>query len=320
MHSLLAFIKQWALLCAILFGSATYLLFTNVDLLRPAGIVAGPLLLKAMPVLIFAMLYVTFCRIRIDDMRPRNWHFALQGIRTLLSFLLVLGVIAAPSLTVKIVLEGLFVCVICPTAASAPVITEKLGGGIATMTIYTLVANCFTSVIIPLFFPLAEKEAHISFTMAFFLVFKRVVTVLVVPLCLALLTRKLAPRIAGWLKARTNLPFYLWAVNLAIVMGLAMHTTLHAGLHGIPLLLLLVLPLPIALLLFSIGKVVGARWGERVSGGQALGQKNTIVGIWLTLTFLHPVAVIAPCAYVVWQNLINTWQLWCKEKYGAVKW
>ena len=71
---------------------------------------------------------------------------------------------------------------------------------------------------------------------------------------------------------------------------------------------------------FSVGRFAGHYFGRTVEAGQALGQKNTVVGIWLTLTFLNPYAAIAPCAYVVWQNLINAVQLWAKEKYGALKW
>ena len=66
--------------------------------------------------------------------------------------------------------------------------------------------------------------------------------------------------------------------------------------------------------------VLFRRYADSVSGGQAMGQKNTILGIWLTVTYLNPTAAIAPCAYVVWQNLVNAWQLWCKEKYGRLKW
>ena len=60
--------------------------------------------------------------------------------------------------------------------------------------------------------------------------------------------------------------------------------------------------------------------GDSVDGGQALGQKNTGVGIWLVMVYLNPVVAIAPCAYVVWQNTLNSWQLWCMEKYGRLKW
>ena len=79
---------------------------------------------------------------------------------------------------------------------------------------------------------------------------------------------------------------------------------------------LLISPLAVTFILFGIGKSIGRHYGESICGGQALGQKNTIVGIWLTVTYLNPIAALAPCAYVVWQNLVNAWQLWCKEKYG----
>ena len=45
-----------------------------------------------------------------------------------------------------------------------------------------------------------------------------------------------------------------------------------------------------------------------------------VVGIWLTLSFLNPYAAIAPCVYVIWQNIINAVQLWYKDKYGYLKW
>ena len=78
--------------------------------------------------------------------------------------------------------------------------------------------------------------------------------------------------------------------------------------------------LNVVLVLFAIGKSIGRRYDDSVCGGQALGQKNTIVGIWLALTYLNPLSSIAPCAYVVWQNMLNSWQLWCKETYGKLKW
>lgn len=318
--SILAFAKKWTLPCGIVMGCLFYLMFSRIPLLIPVGDVVGPFLLSCMPWLIFLMLYITFCRIRIDDLKPRLWHVWLQLIRTLLSFLLVIAIGITTDPTIRLILEGLFVCVICPTAAAAPVITEKLGGNIASMTIYTLVANVFTSIIIPLFFPMVEKEANITFFMAFMMVLKRVVTVLVIPLCLALLTRRFLPKVASWLKSHTNLPFYLWAFNLSIVMGLALQTMFHTHLTTLQLICLLFLPFPICIGLFAIGKFVAGFYGESIGGGQALGQKNTIVGIWLTLSFLNPLTVIAPCAYVVWQNLFNAWQMWCKDKYGYLKW
>ena len=318
--NIIAFLKKWTLPSGLVIGAVVYLLFSRIAPLQPIGNVAGPFLVKLLPVVIFVMLYITFCKIQMGDLRPRAWHFILQAIRIILSGLLVLAILHTTNPMTKLVFEGAFVCVICPTAAAAPVITERLGGSIASLTIYTILANVVTSIIIPLFFPMVEKSADITFLTAFIMILRRITFVLIVPLCLALLTRKFLPKVATRIKETKNLAFYLWGFNLSIIMGLTIRNILATQVYGTILALLLLLPLVISLLLFSIGKAVGYRYGDSISAGQALGQKNTVVGIWLTIAFLNPIASIAPCAYVVWQNLINAWQLWYKQKYGTLKW
>ena len=318
--NILDFLKKWTLPSGLVIGATVYLLFSRIAPLQPIGDAVGPLLVKLLPVLIFVMLYITFCKIQTGDLRPRAWHFILQAIRILLSALLVLAILHTTTPMTKLVLEGAFVCVICPTAAAAPVITERLGGSIASLTIYTILANVVTSIIIPLFFPMVEKSTEITFLTAFNLILRRITFVLIIPLCLAMLTRKFLPNVATRIKETKNLAFYIWGFNLSIIMGLTIRNILSTQIYGTVLALLLLLPLVISILLFSIGKAVGYRYGDSISAGQALGQKNTVVGIWLTIAFLNPIASIAPCAYVVWQNLINAWQLWYKQKYGRLKW
>ena len=179
---LLSFLKQWTLLVALAIGTIIYLLFSEVTFLQPIGDFVGPKLVSLMPVMIFVLLYFTFCKIDMHNFKPRKWHFALQLVRTTLSALVVLVIINLTSPDAKIVWEGIFVIVICPTAAAAAVITEKLGGSIATMTVYTIIANCFTVIIIPLFFPMVERGANVPFVMAFLTVLDNVVKVLILPL------------------------------------------------------------------------------------------------------------------------------------------
>ena len=173
---LLAFLKDWTLLIALAVGTIIYLLFSEITFLQPIGNFVGPKLVSLMPVLIFVLLYFTFCKIDMHNFKPRKWHFALQAVRTTLSALIVLVIVNLTSPDVKIVWEGIFVIVICPTAAAAAVVTEKLGGSIATMTVYTIIANCFTIIIIPLFFPMVERAANVSFIMAFLMVLDKVST------------------------------------------------------------------------------------------------------------------------------------------------
>lgn len=317
----LSFFRKFALPCSLVLGALGYLIFANVPFLQPLGDAVGPRLVELMPVVLFALLYVTFCKIEIKEMKPKAWHFVLQLIRTSLALLMVIFIcLFGKNYEAKVILEGAFICFICPTAAAVAVVTEKLGGSIGSLTTYTVIANIFTMIIIPSLFPMVEKGADVSFLYMSMMVFRNVTTVLVVPLLLALLSRKFLPRFVDKVKSVKDLGFYMWCFNLTILMGETLRNFLHATVSGWILALLLIVPLVVCLVQFAIGKAVGRHWDASISAGQALGQKNTIVGIWLTLTFLNPLAAVAPGAYVVWQNLVNGWQLWYKEKYGRLKW
>lgn len=316
-----SFFRKFALPCSLVLGALGYLIFANVPFLQPLGDAVGPRLVELMPVVLFALLYVTFCKIEIKEMKPKAWHFVLQLIRTSLALLMVIAIcLFGKNYEAKVILEGAFICFICPTAAAVAVVTEKLGGSIGSLTTYTVIANIFTMIIIPSLFPMVEKGADVSFLYMSMMVFRNVTTVLVVPLLLALLSRKFLPRFVDKVKSVKDLGFYMWCFNLTILMGETLRNFLHATVSGWILALLLIVPLAVCLVQFAIGKTVGRHWDASISAGQALGQKNTIVGIWLTLTFLNPLAAVAPGAYVVWQNLVNGWQLWYKEKYGKLKW
>ena len=317
---IIKFIKEWTLPCAMVFGAAVYLLFTEISFLEPIGYAVGPWFIEILPVLIFCTLYVTFCKIRLHDLRLHTWHVWMQVIRITLAAGLVVAVKSTADPTLRIALEGAFACVICPTASAAAVVTEKLGGSIASMTVYTLIDNAVTAVLVPLLFPMIEKHADVTFMSSFATILQRTAVVLILPFICAMATRRWLPTIAKRIKDRRNLGFYFWAVNLSIVMGMTLHNIFTAGISWMSMAALVIVPLVVTLVLFGTGKAVGRRYNDSVDGGQALGQKNTGVGIWLTMVYLNPVVAIAPCAYVVWQNVLNSWQLWCMDKYGKLKW
>lgn len=330
--ALFATLRKNALLTAMLVGTLLYELFALVPFLQPVGDEVGPILPDLLPVGLFTLLYCTFCKIRLSELQPRTWHFVIQAIRVTLSGSLVLMILALDNgwlpITIgegraeacKLILEGMFICFICPTASAVVVVAEKLGGSIGSLTIFTIIANMVTMVIIPVFFPLVEREAHITFLMAMLMLLRSVTLVLVVPLVLAQLTRRFLPAVSNKLNTCKNIGFYIWCFNLAVVTGLTVRNIQHSTVSGWVLWMLLITPLFVCLVQFAIGKAVGRHWGDSISAGQALGQKNTVVGIWLTLTFLNPLAAVAPGAYVLWQNLVNSWQLWYRQKHGYLIW
>ena len=66
--------KKWSLLCAIAVGMSIYCLFYYTPILVPVGEICGPALQGLMPWILFTILYVTFCKIEVKEMRPRTWH------------------------------------------------------------------------------------------------------------------------------------------------------------------------------------------------------------------------------------------------------
>ena len=75
-----------------------------------------------------------------------------------------------------------------------------------------------------------------------------------------------------------------------------------------------VMSLVLCFVLFAIGRVVGSHLGEEVNSGQASFQKNTALSIWVAYTYLTPMASVGAGCYVLWQNIINSIELWQYRK------
>lgn len=43
---------------------------------------------------------------------------------------------------------------------------------------------------------------------------------------------------------------------------------------------------------FYFGKRIGSAYNDRISAGQALGQKNTVLAIWMAVTYLNPLSSV----------------------------
>lgn len=118
-------------------GTVGYLIFANVPFLEPLGKTVGPYLIDMMPIVMFSLLYVTFCKIEIKEMKPQGWHFILQLIRTSLALLMVVLIFESGNNPyVKLVIEGALICFICPTAVAVAVVRGKPEGSIGPLTTY----------------------------------------------------------------------------------------------------------------------------------------------------------------------------------------
>lgn len=258
------------------------------------------------------MLFITYCKLKISDFKPNRFEVALLATQMALAA-------AAYALTFfwnRTLAEGVFICFFIPTATAAPVITAMLGGSISRVATYSLMCNAVVAVAGPVVLAAIGEHSDMTFLDSFKMILMQVFPLIVAPLVLALILRYSVPRLHSKIVNMQQLSFYLWAVSLFIVVGSCVSFAINNWTpeSTVTMVLLALGALVACLVQFKIGRIIGGRFGDRVSGGQGLGQKNTVLAVWLALAYMNPMASIAPAAYVAWQNSINSWQLMRHER------
>ena len=217
---MMRFLKDWTLPIAMAAGAGGYFLFHYAGCLtplKPAVWVAVDILT---PSLIFIQLFLTFCKIDLKDLRLTKWHWIILAFQTVSALVMAAVLILVPMNEVyREIFEGAMVCLICPTATAAAVVTDKLGGSAARITLYNLMSNLLAAVFVPVVFPLIEVHSELGFFPAFLKILSKVFPLLICPFLLAVLLKYIWPKAHDFFKARAGIAFYLWAVALALAIG-----------------------------------------------------------------------------------------------------
>lgn len=290
-----------------------------------------------LPWLIFGMLFFTFCKIDPLDLRLHKWHWVVLTAQIVLSLATYAGVYWLTGN--RFLAQGLLMCFIMPTATAAPIIAGKMGGSIQNLTSFTLLSNFATSLIVPALFPLINPAAEKAFIPAFLLILSRVAPLLLGPFFSAWLLRigyqwrtkkefVLSKQVA-------QIPFYLWVISITVLFATVTNTVLSTINYSLLTIIWLLIGAFFACLLqFGLGKLIGyylpapskgrdyqdvlinpaaapknMNEVSSITAGQAFGQKNTSLGVWMAHTYLNPMAALGAAAYILWQNLFNSLQL-----------
>lgn len=259
------------------------------------------------PWLIFIMLTITYCRIEPRDFKIGRFQCYLLVTQLILSAIFYFALIGfSPT-----VATGVFICVFVPTATAAPVITGMLGGSITRVATYSLLYNLVVAIAGPLVFAAIGSHPEMSFIDSFYRICSSVLPLLVLPIVTALILRYTARPVHDYLATNQSFSFYMWALALFIVVGASVSFIVnHFTIECMPEIIGLILgSLAACVAQFFIGRRVGGLFKDKVTGGQSLGQKNTVLAIWIALTYMNPLASIAPAAYVAWHNIANSWQI-----------
>ena len=275
------FVKDWTLPVAIAVGTVVYLLFYLLPFLDGAGDTLGEVVDAIFPFMVFSTLFSTYCRIDFHQMRPHRWHIGVlvaQVALVALNVWIIFQVDADPEQ--KLLWESVLTCIIGP------------------------------ALMIPAVFPLLERGVSTGFWAVFFIILQKLAMVLVAPLVLGWLVQHYAKRLCAWIVSIPDLSFYLWAAQLAVTSGVTVRNIVHSDAGLRTLLMIAVMSLILCFVLFLMGRWIGRQLGDEIDGGQASFQKNTALSIWVAYTYLNPVASVGAGCYVLWQNIVNSLELY----------
>ena len=282
----------------------------------PIAIILGLLLHKycamfsfLVPYIIFSILLLTFSAVDIKKLRMSRldiWLMLFQITVSLGSYLILKWLGAG-----SIIAEGVLIGVLCPVASSVAVISCMLGANRETVTAYTIIGNLMVAVVAPIYFSFIGNQQDMPFLESFWMILKRVGVVLGIPFFAAWMLEVWWPKGSDFLRRYKGLSFYLWSLALLFTLGQTIDFIfLHGEGNWSSILWLGVASLLFCVIQFGFGRWLGSKYGDKISGGQLLGQKNTAMGIWMANYYLTPLASVFMAFYSVFQNVWNSWQMW----------
>lgn len=311
---ILKFIKDWILIFAMFGGIFGYFFYVSIPFLDSTHAVALQVVETVQPLLIFAMLFLTFCKVNPRRLRLCPYHWWLLSFQTIMFIGLGIIVMSLPKCGLRIVLEGGMICFICPVATAGAVITKKLGGSASHIITYTILTNILAAIIIPIVVPFVHPQSGMSMVNASLLILGKVFPLLLMPLITAFLVRYLAPKLHFMLTHNRDLAFYLWVVALALATAVTTKYIVHSTVSVSVELWLIAVTFASCLIQFFVGWKIGAAYHDRITAGQSLGQKNTVLAIWLGYTYFTPITSVAGGFYSIFHNVINSLQLNKKKR------
>lgn len=262
-----------------------------------------------LPYTIFIILLMNYSAVDVRKLKPTMmdlWLISFQISVSIGTYVILhsLGVD-------EIICQGVLITILCPVAASVVVISCMLGANRERVTTYTILGNLMVAVVAPAVFSFMGAQSDMRFIDAFLMILRRIAVIIALPFAIALITQRWMKGFNDFVCRIKGSSFYIWAFTLFVTLGQTIDFIFLNGKENIHSVLILgAASVLVCALQFSVGKWIGEKYGDRMAGGQLLGQKNVAMGVWMANTFLLPLASVGIALYSIWQNLFNSWQLW----------
>ena len=250
----------------------------------PQAAVLKPLIRWGM----IAMLFMVYLQLDLRELKPRFAHWVILAANLAVG---IAGYLVFKVLGNRELAWAAFFIGITPTATAAPVIMNFLNGRVGFVVSGLVITNIGVSLALLPLIPAVTGNMSWSFALD---VFTNLVVIMVLPCVAALIVRKIRPEATAWPKKFKMLSLSIWSLLLFIISA--------AGIAAL-----------ICAVNFTLGYWIVPR-DLRREGSQTLGQKNTMLTLYLAMTFASPLAALGPTFYVICHNTWNACQLFIYDR------
>ncbi|MDO4736646.1 MAG: transporter [Bacteroidia bacterium] len=308
--NIIKFIKNWTLPIAMITGVVSYFIYAAIPLSDSCRVYVEEGVAFIQPALIFAMLFLTFCKIDFSQLKPCKWHLWLLLIQCGSFLLMGVALYFLIEHPTHILIEAAMLCMICPTATAAAVVTHRLGGNAAHLTSYTVLINLAVAILVPLVVSIVFHNPGLTFISSFTLILGKVFPLLLCPILAAILLQIFLPSVRKKLGNIAHISFYIWAVALTLAIAVTVKSIVHSNVSVWYQIGIAIISAITCIIQFVCGKKIGKKYNDTITAGQSLGQKNTVLVIWMGYTFFTPISAVAGGFYSIWHNIYNSYQLY----------
>lgn len=207
---------------------------------------------------------------------------------------------------------GLLLVGMAPTATAAVAVVALSGGRpvfvMAAIVVTHLGASIWIPMYIHIFSGFMAKSCIIGTNVDAFNVLKGVAPLLIIPWLLSGTLRFLPEESRKNIRKLKSYILPVW--GLAIFLIGARTRELWNGMEQdvtVKLLLIVFSVLVVCAIQFKLGAFIGKK--SSVETAQSLGQKNTVLMVWIALNWLGPIYAVAPLSYILWQNVFISFRL-----------
>ena len=267
-----------------------------------------PGLNSALMPLLALLLFLSFVKVNFWG---HKWRF-LDIVKVFVGTLLMAGIVFLIGQAIgieKVWLIGFVLTALTPTALSSPVIVDLVKGNVVLVTQVLLSMNVISVVYVPVaiyfFFQESVRIDAADMGLKLFLM-------VLIPMMIAYFVEKSR---FGKVVAKVSDKSSFWILSLVMYIVFSSNSEFIVGGLSENWIYFVVL-FGLALVNYGVGALFGFGQSprDRLTMSISLGYKNSLLSIWIGLTFFSPEVALIPTIYTVCHHLVNSGLIFLKGR------